>query len=107
MNVDRDRALQAFLAYVEPYDSKNPRIALKVAHTLRVAALSDEIARADVPTGPGLTAEDVDLGWLIGLLHDIGRFEQVRRFDTFNDAISLPHAALGSEILFEAPEGAE
>ena len=42
-----------------------------------------------------------------GLLHDIGRFEQVRRYDTFNDAISVPHAALGVEVLFHAQSGAE
>ena len=101
MSIDRDRALRAFLSYVEPYDSTNPRIALKVAHTLRVAALSDQIARTAAPSGPGLLPGDADLCWLIGLLHDIGRFEQVRRFDTFNDAISVPHAALGVEILFE------
>jgi putative nucleotidyltransferase with HDIG domain len=104
MNVDRDRALKAFLAYVEPYDSTNPRIALKVAHTLRVAALTDEIARTTAPDGPAFSGDDVDLCWLIGLLHDIGRFEQVRRFDTFNDAVSVPHAALGTEILFEGVE---
>lgn len=99
--MDRDRALHAFTTYVAGYDPQNPRIALKVAHTLRVASLCERIARAE-----GLGADDVDRAWLLGLLHDIGRFEQVRRYDTFNDAASVSHAALGVEVLFGEGEGA-
>ena len=95
MKIDRDRARAAFAAYVAPYDPKNPRISLKVAHTYRVASLSDRIARA-----AGLAGEDVDLAWLCGLLHDVGRFEQVRRWDTFRDADSTSHARLGARELF-------
>ena len=93
--MDRNRAHEAFIAYVSAYDPTNPRIALKVDHTLRVAALCERIASS--------TSDDdafVELAWLAGLLHDIGRFEQVRRYDTFNDGASVPHAALGAEILF-------
>ena len=39
--------------------------------------------------------------WLCGMLHDIGRFEQVRRYHTFVDADSVDHASLSCEILFE------
>lgn len=95
MSFDREAAQRAFLGYVEAYDATNPRIALKVDHTLRVASLCDDIAQS-----LGLSVEDQNLAWLCGLLHDIGRFEQVRRWDTFNDAISCSHAALGVEILF-------
>lgn len=103
MQVDRDRALRSFNDYVAAYDAKNPRIALKVAHTLRVASLCDRIALAQ----PALAAHR-DLAWLCGLLHDIGRFEQVRRFDTFNDRLSVPHARLGADVLFgdADPKGA-
>ena len=92
--VDRDRARAAFEAYVGPYDIANPRIALKVAHTYRVAAIAERIAAAE-----GWTAEDIDLAWLCGLLHDIGRFEQLRLWDTFRDAGSASHAALGEAVL--------
>ena len=95
-SLDRHRALDAFHAYVAAYDPTNPRIALKVAHTLRVAGLCERIARS-IP----LDSDDVDLAWLLGLVHDIGRFEQVKRYDTFNDAASVDHAALGAEVLFE------
>ena len=94
-SIGRERALEAFHRYVAPYDPENPRIALKIDHTLRVAELCDSIAR-----GEGFTPAGCDLAWLCGLLHDIGRFEQVRRWGTFYDAQSASHAALGGEILF-------
>ena len=99
--MDRDHARQAFDAYVSAYDATNPRIALKVEHTLRVTDLCERIARA-----AGLDSHDVDLAWLLGLLHDIGRFEQVRRYDTLSDRASVSHAALGVEVLF-ADEGGQ
>lgn len=94
--IDRARARAAFDAYVAPYDAANPRIALKIEHTLRVADLCDRIARES-----GFTAAGADLAWLCGLLHDIGRFEQLRRWDTFRDGDSADHAALGVDVLFE------
>ena len=94
--MDKDRALEAFRSYVSAYDASKPRIALKVEHTLHVTELCERIA-----SELGLARNDVEVSWLIGLLHDIGRFEQVRRFDTFADARSVSHAALGAEVLFE------
>ena len=89
MHVDKERARKAFVDYVAAYDPSNPRIALKIAHTYRVAQLCERIA-----------PHEKDLSWLCGILHDIGRFEQVRRFDTFNDAKSVSHASLGVNVLF-------
>ncbi|MBP3884017.1 MAG: HD domain-containing protein [Olsenella sp.] len=102
MHVDRTLARDAFEAYVSGYDARNPRIALKVEHTIRVAELCDEIARS-----LGLSPEEIDLAWLVGLLHDVGRFEQVRRYNSFNDRATVSHAALGVEVLFgtRAQEG--
>ena len=94
--IDRARAAHAFETYVDAYDANNPRIVLKVDHTYRVATLAERIAISQ-----GLPESEVDLAWLLGLLHDIGRFEQVRRYDTFNDAASVSHAALGAQVLFE------
>lgn len=93
--IDRRRTREAFDSYVAAYDATNQRIALKVEHTLRVAELCERIARE-----AGFTPAGVDLAWLCGLLHDIGRFEQLRRWDTFSDAASTSHAALGVEVLF-------
>lgn len=96
MTIDRLRAQRAFAAYVAPYNAQDPKVALKIAHTGRVAALCERIAR----TLP-LPEAEVDLAWLCGLLHDIGRFEQLRRYGTFNDAESIDHAACSAEVLFD------
>ena len=35
------------------------------------------------------------------MLHDIGRFEQLRRYGTFSDAESIDHAGFGADLLFQ------
>ena len=45
------------------------------------------------------SGEDVELAELIGLLHDIGRFEQIRRFHSFEPG-TMDHAVFGAELLF-------
>lgn len=96
MKVDRTRALAAFGEYASRYDPDDPKIRLKIDHTYRVADLCDRIAR-----DAGLADGEVDVAWLCGLLHDVGRFEQVRRYGTFNDARSVAHAAMGVQVLFD------
>ena len=76
--IDIEKAKNVFQNYVEKYDATNTRIAYKIGHTYRVVDLAERIAR-DLK----LESEDVELAKMIGLLHDIGRFEQVRRYDTF------------------------
>ena len=93
--IDRGRATAAFKRYTDAYDATNPRIALKIEHTYHVARVCDAVAREQ-----NWSTEDIDLAWLCGLLHDMGRFEQLRRWDTFKDAESMSHAALGVEVLF-------
>lgn len=67
---------------------------IKLAHSLRVAANCRDIA-AEL----GWDAEETAIGEIVGLLHDIGRFEQYDRFRTFSDPQSLDHAALACEII--------
>ena len=93
--IDRGRATAAFKRYTDAYDAANPRIALKIEHTYHVAEACDAVAREQ-----SWSTEDIDLAWLCGLLHDMGRFEQLRRWDTFKDAESMSHAALGVGVLF-------
>lgn len=96
MVLDRSRARRAFAEYVRAYDPTDPKVRLKIDHTYRVAALCEQIARS-IP----LSEEDADRAWLAGLLHDVGRFEQLRRYGTFEDAKSIDHAACSEEVLFE------
>lgn len=39
------------------------------------------------------------MGETIALFHDIGRFEQIKKYRTFNDALSENHAGLSAKIL--------
>lgn len=41
------------------------------------------------------------MAWEIGMLHDIGRFEQVTRYGTYIDAQSIDHAQFGADLLFQ------
>lgn len=91
----RQKASQRFAGYVAAYDPTDPKIALKIAHTYRVATLCEEIG-----SSIGLEGEDLLIAWMCGLLHDIGRFEQIRRFNTFIDAESIDHALLSVQVLF-------
>lgn len=91
---ERERAVQAFQSFVFEYDLADTRIAGKVEHTHNVTDLCEYIACKE-----GFSEEDVSLAWLCGLLHDVGRFEQLKHWSTFNDAQSVDHARLGAEML--------
>jgi len=90
-----EEAEKEFSKYTDNYNNENPLIKLKIDHTYRVACMSKYIAEQI-----GMDQENVELAWLIGLLHDIGRFEQLKRYNTFHDSKSLDHAMFGSELLF-------
>ena len=69
--IDLEKAKQYFKQYISNYDVNEPRIALKIAHMYHVAEDSRLIAKSlDLPE------DEQDLAQLIGLLHDIGRFDQ-------------------------------
>lgn len=94
--IDCIKARKVFSDYVKNYDVNNGKVKLKIVHTFHVADLARMIA-----TELGLSQEDTDLAELIGILHDIGRFEQLRRYNDFRDYLTVDHAALGIEVLKE------
>ena len=93
MNVSAAREL--FQCYVSQYDLTNEKIRLKVRHTFGVVSCSEYLADA-----MGLEEEDRQLAQMIALLHDIGRFEQLRRFNSFDDRL-MPHAQCSLDVLFD------
>ena len=95
MRIEETRVKEAFASYVKNYNPKDEKIHLKIVHTYKVAELCRKIAES-----LSLAPEDVELAWLLGMLHDVGRFEQLRRYNTFNDADSIDHAFFGAELLF-------
>lgn len=94
--IDIKKAKEAFAEYTRNYDPSLGKIRVKIAHIERVSQNSKKIAEE-----LGLSKEQINLAQLIGLLHDIGRFEQIRQFDTYIDKDSVNHGELGVKILFE------
>ena len=94
--IDIEKAKNEFKKYVSNYDKENPRIVLKISHSFRVMEQSKKIAQS-----LNLSEEQIDLATLIGLLHDIARFEQMKRFGTYVDEKSIDHGNLGAEILLD------
>ena len=94
--IDITKAKKEFKKYVEKYDINNPKIKLKIAHIERTSIIARKMAES-----LKLSEEDIELAELIGLLHDIGRFEQVKKYGTFVDHLSENHAKMGVDILFK------
>ena len=78
------------------YDLNNIKIKLKYDHSIRVMNLMMKYAKE-----LGFDSYEVELASVIGLLHDIGRFEQLKEYDSFNDKETIDHATLGVKLLFE------
>lgn len=94
--IDLLKAEEEFKKYVNNYDLKNPHIERKVIHSYKVVEVSGVIAKS-----LKLNDEDIKLARLIALLHDIGRFEQLKRYGTYRDIDSIDHANFGVELLFD------
>lgn len=89
-----------FAAYVARFSSGDPlvqeNVDLKRAHTLRVCE-----AILDIGRSVELCNADLCLAEICALLHDIGRFEQLRQYRTFSDLHSEDHARLGVRVIRE------
>jgi putative nucleotidyltransferase with HDIG domain len=93
--IDFRKAQESFKEYLKDYDLENGSIKLKIKHTYEVVKKSEYIA-----TGLGLDEENIELAKIIALLHDIGRFEQIKQFKDFSDK-NIDHADFGVKVLFE------
>lgn len=94
--IDFEYAKVAFREYLQDYNLGYGKIELKIRHTYGVVNASEYIAKE-----LSLENDDIELAKLIALLHDIGRFEQIKKFDCFIDNKTIDHAILGNKILFE------
>jgi len=87
-----------FTSYVNTFKYDNnelqKNINIKREHTERVI---EEII--NIGKQLGLNDNQLNLAELIALFHDIGRFEQYKRYKTFSDHKSEDHAELGIKIL--------
>lgn len=85
-----------FLRYVSNYDEEREPVRVKRNHSLRVRNIAMDLALKS-----GFNDEEIELAGIIGLLHDIGRFEQDKIFGSFDTSKTLDHAELGADILFK------
>ena len=78
MSIDILKAKKVFKEYVKNYNPEDGKIKIKISHIERVSQIARKLAE-DLK----LNQEDIELAELIGLLHDIGRFEQIKIYHTF------------------------
>jgi HD superfamily phosphohydrolase YqeK len=87
-----------FEDYIHRFSSDDPIVQenmdLKAGHTRRVCEMILNIGES-----LNLSNEDLCMAEVSALLHDIGRFEQYRRYRTFSDYRSEDHAALGVKVI--------
>lgn len=91
---------ELYNAYVDTFrgaDGKLPQMMeLKREHTAHVV----ENARA-IAEGEGFDAETARACDAAALLHDTGRYEQLKRYNTFRDSDSVDHAVFSHDIVVE------
>lgn len=85
--------LKQFNNYVKTFDCKDKMILMKFHHTYRVMDFCEQIALS--------IHADTKVAQLCGLFHDIGRFEQYKKYQTYSDIQSVDHGDLGVSILKE------
>ena len=84
-----------FDEYVKNYDMSVEEIDYKYHHSYRVMENMVTIAKK-----LNLNKKDIELAKCIGILHDIGRFEQFSEYHTFKD-IQIDHADYGVKAIKE------
>lgn len=94
--IDLLNAEKEFKNYTSKFKVADNKVNIKIKHTYGVVRAAEYIAK-----GLNLPDEDIELAKLIGLLHDIGRFEQAVRYDNYNDYDTMDHADFGVKLLFE------
>ena len=87
-----------FKKYVSKYDMKDKDIYLKYVHSIRTMRLCKIIGKK-----MKLNKKDLILISKIGLLHDIGRFNQLEKYHSYEDK-KFNHAEEGVRVLFEKEE---
>lgn len=96
LNQLQERVVEYMLSYKSATSLLQKNLDLKVIHIERVISNSEKIANSLF-----LEPDQINLAKTIGLLHDVGRFEQMLKYETFNDSESVDHAQLGVSIIEE------
>ena len=95
--MDLTRLHRLYDEYVDGFkvDGKlSPMMELKRIHTAFVVRNAKEIA-----AGEGFDPETAEVCEAAALLHDTGRYEQLKRYNTFRDSDSVDHAVFSHDIV--------
>jgi hypothetical protein len=99
-NEQRDLVKISFQQYCERFYINDPLydkfIELKRFHTFKVCENIIDIGRS-----LKMDKDQLNFAEVLALLHDIGRFEQYRKYRTFDDSVSENHAILGLRVIEE------
>lgn len=92
--INFENAEKEFLKYINNFNLEDEATNRKKLHSFRVMKNSEILAKK-----LNLNKEEVELAKLIGLLHDIGRFEQYDRAKKFLNENKFDHGNYGEFIL--------
>jgi len=100
MTMDLENLTRLYDAYVDTFRADDGRLPammqLKRTHTAFVVKNAEAIA-----DGERFSSEARAAALAAALLHDTGRYEQLRRYNTFRDSESVDHAVFSWEIVRE------
>ena len=98
VDIDMARLDALYREYVDGFRDSGgalaPMMELKLAHTGRVVANAAAIA-----DGERVDSDTALVARAAALLHDTGRYEQLRRYGTFRDSESVDHAVFSHDIV--------
>lgn len=92
MNIENAKI--EFTKFAKSYDLTFPKMKRKLEHSFRVMENARNIAKS-----LNLNNDEIEIATLIGLLHDIGHFEEIKEKDILKENTKIDHGDLGVEIL--------
>ncbi len=96
MQYSFDLVKNEFDKYSSNYDLTVDKIKYKYLHSYRVVDYINRIAKFE-----NLDEHDLYLAQVIAMFHDIARYEQAVKYDTFYDVMRFDHGDRGAEIMQE------
>ena len=93
-------ANEFFESYVDSFtgltSGQQENFKIKKEHSFRVAENANQLGKM-----MNLNTDDWKVAYFSGLYHDIGRFDQLVNYNSFNDTVSLDHAEYSVKVLKE------
>lgn len=91
-----EKYIESFDTYTSDFDMNDKLTLSRYHHSYRVMELSKHLAQS-----LKWDMDDINLAMIIGLLHDYGRFEQIKQYHTIDDKESVDHTEYSIRYLFD------